>query len=665
MPVFSTVLIANRGEIAVRIQRTLRRMGIGTAAVYSDADAGAPHVREADVAMRIGPAAASASYLSVDRIIAAAAAVGADAVHPGYGFLAENPALARACEAAGIAFLGPSAAVIELLGDKARAKRCAVEAGVPVVPGIDGTGMNDEELVAAATGLGMPVLVKPSAGGGGKGMRYVTAAADLPDAIRAARREAASSFGDDTLLVERFISEPRHIEMQVLADQHGSVIHLGERECSLQRRHQKVIEEAPSPLLTPQRRARMGQAAVDLTRSVGYVGAGTVEFIVSGSDPDSFAFLEVNTRLQVEHPVTEFVTGLDLVELQVRIGGGEPLPLTQDDVTVRGHAVEARVYAEDPSNGFLPTGGRITHWAPAAARTAAGSSVRTDAGVATGSVVTSDYDPMLAKVIAHADDRRSALRALDGALARTALLGLRSNVAFLRALLQHPLVVAGELDTGLIERHLTELSASPAAEPALAAAAVLLAVPAGKGPWEQSDAWRPSGAPAPIVRRLLVTSEGPQAAPRYVTLTGSRPAFKVEVDTGWSAAVRLVQETANELLLSIDDRLQRWTYSREDAGFWLGLAGCAWAVRDVTDDEEIGSEAAAHDGELRSPMPGTVVAVPGENGMQVVSGQPVVVVEAMKMEYALVAPFNGTVEGLTAGVGDQVAVGALLARVTA
>ncbi|MEV5240458.1 biotin carboxylase N-terminal domain-containing protein [Streptomyces cinnamoneus] len=449
---FDTVLVANRGEIAVRVIRTLRALGIRSVAVFSDADADALHVREADTAVRIGPAAAAESYLSAERLLAAAARTGARAVHPGYGFLAENAAFARACADAGLVFIGPPAGAIELMGDKIRAKETVRAAGVPVVPGSSGSGLSDDELAAAAREIGMPVLLKPSAGGGGKGMRLVRDAALLGEEIAAARREARGSFGDDTLLVERWVDRPRHIEIQVLADGHGNVIHLGERECSLQRRHQKIIEEAPSVLLDEATRAAMGAAAVQAARSCGYTGAGTVEFIVPGNDPSSYYFMEMNTRLQVEHPVTELITGLDLVEWQVRVAAGERLGLAQEDVTLTGHAVEARICAETARVSgdrvdFLPSAGTVL-----ALREPAGEGVRVDSGLVEGVEVGTSYDPMLAKVIAHGPDRATALRRLRAALADTAVLGVDTNVGFLRRLLGHPAVAAGELDTGLVDR---------------------------------------------------------------------------------------------------------------------------------------------------------------------------------------------------------------------
>src|SRR6478735_2035953 len=465
---FDTVLVANRGEIAVRVIRTLRELGVRSVAVFSDADADARHVREADTAVRIGPAPAAESYLSVERLLDAARRTGAEAVHPGYGFLAENAGFARACAEAGLVFIGPPAPAISLMGDKIRAKETVAAAGVPVVPGSSGSGLSDARLGAAAREIGMPVLLKPSAGGGGKGMRLVREEALLADEIAAARREARASFGDDTLLVERWIDRPRHIEIQVLADGHGNVVHLGERECSLQRRHQKIIEEAPSVLLDEETRAAMGEAAVQAARSCGYRGAGTVEFIVPGSDPAQYYFMEMNTRLQVEHPVTELVTGLDLVEWQLRVAAGEPLGFTQDDVRLDGWAVEARICAEDPSRGFLPSGGTVL-----ALHEPQGDGVRTDSGLLEGSEVSSLYDPMLSKVIVHAKDRPTALRRLRAALADLVTLGVPTNAGFLRRLLAHPDVAAGDLDTGLVERDAESLVDATVPAEVYAAAALL------------------------------------------------------------------------------------------------------------------------------------------------------------------------------------------------
>ncbi|MFL1902813.1 acetyl/propionyl/methylcrotonyl-CoA carboxylase subunit alpha [Streptomyces tauricus] len=519
---FDTVLVANRGEIAVRVIRTLRSLGVRSVAVYSDADADARHVREADTAVRIGPAPAAESYLSAQRLLEAAARTGAQAVHPGYGFLAENADFARACTEAGLVFIGPPAEAISLMGDKIRAKETVQAAGVPVVPGSSGSGLTDAELASAAREIGMPVLLKPSAGGGGKGMRLVRDAALLAEEIAAARREARSSFGDDTLLVERWVDRPRHIEIQVLADGHGNVVHLGERECSLQRRHQKIIEEAPSVFLDEKTRAAMGEAAVQAARSCGYSGAGTVEFIVPGDDPASYYFMEMNTRLQVEHPVTELITGLDLVEWQLRVAAGERLDFTQSDVTLTGHAVEARICAEDPARGFLPSGGTVLSlYEPQ------GDGVRTDSGLTEGAEVGSLYDPMLSKVIAYGPDRATALRRLRAALARTVTLGVQTNAGFLRNLLAHPAVVAGDLDTGLVEREVEGLVSGEVPAEVYVAAGVLRQTaltpdrperprpqtPDGLGDWTDPfsipSGWRLGGEAAWTVHHVRVPGHDP------------------------------------------------------------------------------------------------------------------------------------------------------------
>ncbi|WP_063732641.1 acetyl/propionyl/methylcrotonyl-CoA carboxylase subunit alpha [Streptomyces sp. RTd22] len=514
---FDTVLVANRGEIAVRVIRTLRRLGIRSVAVYSDADADARHVREADTAVRIGPAAAAESYLSIGRLLDAAARTDAQAVHPGYGFLAENAAFARACADAGLAFIGPPAGAIELMGDKIRAKETVRAAGVPVVPGSSGSGLTDAQLIDAAREIGTPVLLKPSAGGGGKGMRLVRDEALLADEIAAARREARGAFGDDTLLVERWIDRPRHIEIQVLADGHGQVIHLGERECSLQRRHQKIIEEAPSPLLDDTTRALMGEAAVQAARSCGYVGAGTVEFIVPGADPSAYCFMEMNTRLQVEHPVTELITGLDLVEWQLRVAAGEPLPCGQDGIAFGGHAVEARICAEtaraagDGRVDFLPSAGPVL-----ALEEPSGEGVRVDSGLSTGTEVGTVYDPMLAKVIAHGPDRPTALRRLRAALGSLTVLGVDTNTGFLRRLAAHPEVASGDLDTGLVDRAAASLLPSTIPDEVYAAAALLRQAalePAAADTWldpfSVPTGWRLGGEPAWTVHRLRVAGHAP------------------------------------------------------------------------------------------------------------------------------------------------------------
>ncbi|MDP9866968.1 acetyl-CoA/propionyl-CoA carboxylase biotin carboxyl carrier protein [Streptosporangium brasiliense] len=648
---FDTVLIANRGEIALRIIRTLREMGIRSVAVHSDADAGARHVREADVALRLG-----GGYLDADRILEAAAASGAQAVHPGYGFLAENTAFARRCAEAGLVFIGPPPSAIEAMGDKIRAKATVSAAGVPVVPGGAEPG---DDLIDAAGRIGFPALIKPSAGGGGKGMVLVRAAAELPEALDSARRTAAAAFGDATLLIERYVDNPRHIEIQVLADAHGNVVHLGERECSLQRRHQKIIEEAPSPLLDAAARAAMGAAAVEAARSVGYVGAGTVEFIVEGASGDYY-FMEMNTRLQVEHPVTELVTGLDLVELQIRVAAGEPLPFTQDEVRLRGHAVEARVYAEDPSRGFLPTGGRIL-----ALREP--GDVRVDSSLMAGGVIGSDYDPMLSKVIAWGPDRASALRRLDGALAATTVLGVPTNIAFLRALVTHPRVAAGELDTGLVERHLDALvphEAVPA--DVLAAAALVLhreRVPAAPAdPWEVPDGWR-LGEAAWTTWRL--ESRDGVAEVLVRGLPGSAAGAEVRLPADREAVRASLSGDGDELLVTLGGTRRRYAVARDGDTVWLGRDGNAWALtrHHLGDPGDRAGASGTGDGVVRSPMPGTVLVVKVTAGERVAEGQPLLIVEAMKMEHTVTAPVDGVIAELPARAGQAVDMDAVLAVV--
>ena len=660
---FSKVLVANRGEIAVRVIGTLRRLGIGSVAVYSDADTRARHVREADEAIRIGPAAAAESYLNTENVVRAAVQTGAEAIHPGYGFLSENAAFTRACADAGLVFIGPPAAAIDAMGDKIAAKARVAAAGVPVVPGAGAPGMSDTELIGALDGFRYPLLIKPSAGGGGKGMHLVEAADALPGALQAARRESRSAFGDDTLLVERFIERPRHIEIQVLADTAGTTLHLGERECSLQRRHQKIIEEAPSPLLDPARREAMGAAAVDAARSVGYTGAGTVEFIVSGEHPDEFFFMEMNTRLQVEHPVTELVTGLDLVEWQVRVAAGLPLAFGPAEVRLDGHAMEARVYAEDPARGFLPTGGTVL-----VTRDPTGPGVRVDSGLSAGTEVGSAYDPMLAKVIAWGPDRATARARLDRALADTVLLGVTTNVTFLRALLADPDVAAGRLDTGLAER----LAFEPAAPPdeVLAAAALdrlLAAEPSGPvtDPWDVPDGWR-IGAPA--WTRLLV-EHGPGSVAQ-VRVRGLASAGAEVVIGDADPVPAQARADAGVLTVTFDKKMKRYAIGRVagadgDGGvLWLSRDGQTWALavrRPVAARTGAGAAAGLADGVVRAPMPGTVVAALAEAGQQVSAGQPLVIVEAMKMEHTVTAPADGVVAELTVKPGQPVRMDETLA----
>jgi 3-methylcrotonyl-CoA carboxylase alpha subunit len=655
---FETVLVANRGEIALRVIHTLRALGIRSVAVYSDADVDALHVAAADAAVRLGPAAAAQSYLAIDRVVAAALATGAEAIHPGYGFLSENAAFATACAKAGITFVGPPAEAIEAMGDKIRAKQTVAAAGVPVVPGSDGAGLTDAELTRVVARLGYPVLLKPSAGGGGKGMREVHRPDALADALASARREARGAFGDDTLLVERLVTTPRHIEIQVLADTHGHVIHLGERECSLQRRHQKIVEEAPSPLLTPGQRAAMGAAACDAARACGYTGAGTVEFIVDGDsgvggrELDWF-FMEMNTRLQVEHPVTEEITGLDLVELQLRVAAGEPLPLTQDDVVLRGHAVEVRVYAEDPATGFLPTGGRVL-----ALREPRGlPGIRVDSGIAEGTLVGSDYDPLLSKIIAFGADRAEALQRLDAALGRTVLLGLGTNVAFLRALLADPDVRAGNLDTGLVGRRIAELAAADLPDDVVGVAtgvALLDLEPRGAivDPFDVPGGWR-LGEPAWTTRRALAPGHEP------VEVRSRGRAADAELVIAGGSPVRT--RTTADHVHTQDGVTRRYAIARGDDGvLWVSRDGRSWAIREQEALEAAAEEATGAGGPVLSPMPGTVTVVEVVEGERVAAGQKLVAVEAMKMEHVLTAPVDGTVRELRARRGATVAKDAVL-----
>lgn len=661
---FETVLVANRGEIAVRVIRTLRRMGIRSVAVYSDADAGARHVREADTAVRLGPAPVLESYLSIPKVIEAAAITGAQAIHPGYGFLSENAGFAAACERAGVVFIGPPARAIEVMGDKISAKNTVTAFEVPVVPGIAKPGLSDDELAAAAGEIGYPVLIKPSAGGGGKGMHLVENPAQLRAALATARREAASAFGDDTLFLERFVLRPRHIEVQVLADTQGNVVHLGERECSLQRRHQKVIEEAPSPLLDAATRARIGEAACNTARSVDYVGAGTVEFIVSADRPDEFFFMEMNTRLQVEHPVTEAITGLDLVEWQLRVAAGEKLLFTQDEITFTGHAVEARVYAEDPARGFLPTGGRVL-----AVYEPAGPGVRVDSSLQDGTVVGSDYDPMLSKVIAHGADRTQALARLDTALAGTSVLGVQTNVEFLRFLLADARVVAGDLDTELLDTRSADFAPTPAPDDVLAAGGLYrqwaltqrfrrdnarsAGETAPKSLWASPSGWR-IGAAAPVrtemhtpLRTETVSVWGLPQAARVQIGDGEINSASVEVEDG-------------QLTATVTGRQRRYVVAEDDGQLWISDERGTWQLREA-EVVRVHRGGGPRSAEILSPMPGTVIAVSAESESTVGEGDSVVVVEAMKMEHTLTAPIAGRVQVLVA-VGDQVKVDQVLAR---
>ncbi|GAA2926514.1 acetyl/propionyl/methylcrotonyl-CoA carboxylase subunit alpha [Microbacterium luteolum] len=628
---FPTVLVANRGEIARRVIRSLRELGIRSVAVYSDADAAAPHVREADAAVRIGPAPAAESYLDIDAVIAAARTTGAQAIHPGYGFLSESVGLAEACAESGIVFIGPSVEALQIMGDKARARDHVMRYGVPVVPGFDARGLSDGEIAEEAERVGFPLLVKPSAGGGGKGMEIVADAGGLAGALASARRVAAAAFGDDSLILERLIRRPRHIEVQVFGDAHGTVIALGERECTLQRRHQKVVEEAPSAGIPAETRERLLSAAVQAGESVSYVGAGTVEFLVDADSPEDVFFIEMNTRLQVEHPVTEEVTGLDLVALQLRAAAGLPLDVTP---VLRGHAVEARVYAESPERGFLPSTGTVLLFDPPVG-------VRVDAAIETGSEVTGFYDPMIAKIIAFADDRTTALRRLDEALSQTVVLGVDTNISFLRQLCRDARVIAGDLDTGLIESLLPVAAEKPTAAMLAAAHA---AAPSRPEPVRTSPLWRDR----PGWRLGAVPVE--------------REAFAVLTDDDE------IIEAPSE-----DDGASRGrTHAVVDAdgAVWVAEDGRTVRLRPLDRRERMRRRLAAHDGrtsatepEARAPMPGSVVAVHVQDGARVIAGTPLIAIEAMKMEHPVLAPHDGVVHLLVA-VGDQVRRDQPVARVT-
>ena len=654
---FDKLLIANRGEIACRIMRTAKRMGIKTVAVYSDADRDAMHVALADEAVRIGPPPARESYLRVDAIIEAARVTGAQAVHPGYGFLSENADFAEACEAAGIVFVGPSAKTMRLMGLKSAAKALMETSGVPIVPGYHGDDQAITTLRAAADRIGYPVLVKASAGGGGRGMRVVGSAGELEEAVAGAKREALSAFGDDRVLIERYISRPRHIEVQVFGDSHGNVVSLFERECTLQRRHQKVIEEAPAIGLTTERREAMSAAARAAARAVGYVNAGTVEFIADG---ERFYFIEMNTRLQVEHPVTEMITGLDLVEWQLRVASGETLPLGQHEIAAKGDAVEARIYAENPAKGFLPATGRIAKW-----REPQGDGVRVDTGFRQGDTVTPYYDALLAKLIVWAPDRAGALDRMIAALGQFKITGVTTNIAFLTALVGHPLVRQGEMDTGLIERDLSMLTGSSQAlsllDLAAASAAVLMreaaersAINEGSSPWDRTDGWTLTGG---RTRRLSFRNGTERES---VLLRYARDGLMLELAES-SQPLRFVSRPGGAFDVSLGGLMA--TVSASWDGRALELATAHGPIRlDWIDPFAADVLETAGAGRIVAPMPGTVTRILAEAGADVVRGAPLIVMEAMKMEHTLRAPADGRLKGLKCAVGDFVQEGAELAE---
>jgi 3-methylcrotonyl-CoA carboxylase alpha subunit len=640
---FSRILIANRGEIACRVIRTARRMGISTVAVYSDADAHALHVAMADEAVRIGPPPAAESYLSIPAILEAARATGAEAIHPGYGFLSENPDFVEAVTAAGLTFIGPSAAAIRAMGLKDAAKALMERAGVPIVPGYHGEDQDDAFLADQAALIGYPVLIKAVAGGGGKGMRRVEHPAAFREALRSARGEAESAFGNPAVLVEKFITSPRHIEIQVFGDNHGNAVHLFERDCSLQRRHQKVIEEAPAPGMTEETRAAMGAAAVQAARAIGYSGAGTVEFIVDGARgprPDGFWFMEMNTRLQVEHPVTEMVTGEDLVEWQIRIAAGEKLPRRQEDLTLSGHAFEARLYAEDAARGFLPAIGTLTHLDFPAG-------IRAETGVRAGDTITPHYDPMIAKLVVHGPDRATALARLVRALETTTVAGSVTNLAFLARLARHPDFRAGRVDTGLIDRDLGPLTAPrPPSEATRAVAALAsLHLLDDRDPFAGFALW------APLLRETVLRI-GEETARHTLAVEGPGRFLLDET------AVEVVRWDGSLLEARIDGVPRRFRLAIHD-GTVTVFEGAEAHVALVPDPLAVAEETAVGD-EIRAPMPGLVKRLAAEPGLAVRRGEALVVLEAMKMEHALLAPRDGRIAAVHVSEGAQVTDGTLL-----
>jgi 3-methylcrotonyl-CoA carboxylase alpha subunit len=660
---FKKILIANRGEIACRVARTARRLGVGTVAVYSDADAAAMHVGAADEAVHIGGAAPKESYLRIDAILDAARRTGAEAIHPGYGFLSENAGFAEACAKAGIVFIGPPAAAIRAMGGKGAAKALMEKAGVPITPGYHGAEQSPERLAAEAARIGYPVLIKAVAGGGGKGMARVDRPGDFAAALAGAKRVAANAFADDTVLVEKYVENPRHVEIQVFADTQGGAVYLFERDCSVQRRHQKVIEEAPAPGLADETRRRMGEAAVAAAKAIGYVGAGTVEFIYGAG---TFYFMEMNTRLQVEHPVTELITGLDLVEWQLRVAAGEPLPLTQDGLRRHGHALEARLYAEDPQRDFLPAPGPLVHLAfPESSPL---GPVRVDTGVRAGDTVTPFYDPMIAKLVVWGQDRPTALRRMAAALAECEIAGTAANVDFLAAIVTHPEFAKGGVDTGFIGKNLAALLAptGPSDDDALAIAALFVeheraeaakraAAVSGDpySPWHAVSGWRVNDE---AHHRLVFELAG---ARREVIVASDDGGFRLSLGAGAPVGARATPEADGRLAVSLGGRRLAARVVRHGerlAVFALGRRRDLVHVDAMTGFDAMESD----EKKLTAPMSGKVIAVIAKDGAKVERGQPLLIVEAMKMEHTIAAPADGTVKQVRYRVGDQVEEGAEL-----
>ncbi|MBO14269.1 MULTISPECIES: acetyl/propionyl/methylcrotonyl-CoA carboxylase subunit alpha [unclassified Herbaspirillum] len=664
---FTKILIANRGEIACRVAATARRLGIATVAVYSDADAQAKHVAACDESVHLGPAPAKESYLCADKIIAAALATGAQAIHPGYGFLSENAGFAQACADAGLVFIGPPASAIDAMGSKSAAKALMEKAAVPLVPGYHGERQESDFLRAEADRIGYPVLLKASAGGGGKGMRVVERSEDFEAALASCKREAISSFGDDRVLVEKYLTRPRHIEIQVFADGHGNCVYLFERDCSVQRRHQKVLEEAPAPGMSCGRRAAMGEAAVAAARAVGYVGAGTVEFIAN--QDGSFYFMEMNTRLQVEHPVTEMITGLDLVEWQLRVASGEPLPLKQEQLRIQGHAIEARIYAENPEKGFLPAIGTLTRMrsAPAVEFTLAApgatqpAPVRIDAGVREGDAISPFYDPMIAKLIVWGADRDAALRNMARALAQYQVVGLATNIGFLQRLIAGQAFATADLDTGLIERHRDALFPAPAAPTAdtlaLATAALLQQEQRhqdSRDPWAQTSGWRLNTR---LQRSLNFEDDSGNSEVR-IDYAGDGRQWQLQIG-GNTHTLALHAANTDSVRISLDGRTLQADVAWEGEELHLFDGRSQHSLR-LLDPMAHAGHTEAEGGRLTAPMPGKIVALLVDQGASVTQGTPLLIMEAMKMEHTIAAPSAGIVEALRYTVGDQVAEGAQL-----
>lgn len=634
------ILIANRGEIAVRVIKTAQKLGYRTVAVYSEADANALHVTLADEAVCIGPAPVGESYLVIDNILAAVAKTGADAVHPGYGFLSENADFARACAGAGITFIGPSASAIELMGSKRLSKIAMLEAGVPCVPGYEGAKQSDDVFAVESQKIGYPLMIKASAGGGGRGMRLVEETKDLKEHLRAARSEALNAFGSEELILEKAIIEPRHIEFQVFGDSQGNVVHLFERDCSIQRRHQKVIEEAPSPFLTDELRARMGTAAVDAAKACDYVGAGTVEFLVDADR--NFYFLEMNTRLQVEHPVTEMITGLDLVEWQMLVAEGNPLPLLQDEISLNGHAIEARLYTEDPRHGFLPQTGSAEVWSEPKH---ADDHVRIDSGIASGQVISAFYDPMIAKVICWGHDRKVAARKLASALDDTKLLGVASNKLFLSNILRSQAFLGEDVTTAFIEKHFSDdVSMQEGINDIKVLARAALITFAGQGGTPQG--W---GSVAGECARFLFEMNGERVQAKLV-----RRGSQYSIDVGGSNCdIELISIAANECTF-VENRVHRtFAFAQNGRAIFLEGDNGHVAVTNVTHQPATASGSAG-DGKIKAPMDGAIIDVRVHEGDSVKPGDILVVMEAMKMEHSLKAAFEGTIQSVSVAVGDQV-----------